>query len=159
MPTTKEWDVKVALAKQAGDEARHFSTLSQRMEELKVSLESFQPPPTNPLFEFLRGLPTTVERIAAGMVTLESIAYRVNDQFLKYCEKIGDEKTAAVYRDYIQPVELAHHRQGQRLLEKYAVNENLQALARAASQRTLEISRTLRSAAALRLGTACFPGC
>ncbi len=159
MPTAADWDIKIALAQQAGDEARHFELVEGRLKRLGVSLDDFTPPEENKLFAYLKSLPTSVERIAAGQFTLESIAYQVNDSFLRYCELAGDMETAAIYRHNIQPDELHHHLLGARLLEKYATTPETQLRAREAATKTLEIASELRAAAAKKIGTACFPGC
>jgi uncharacterized ferritin-like protein (DUF455 family) len=159
MPTVTDWEIKIVLAKQAGDEARHFQLVEQRMKELDISMSDFKTPPPNPLFEFLRSLETPVEKIAAGLFTLESIAYKVNENFMHYCNRLGDFKTAEIYHRYIQPDELHHHQLGQQLLEKHATTPEIQEKARAASIKTLEIALKLRSTAAQKLGTSCFPGC
>ncbi len=159
MPTVTDWDVKIALAQQAGDEARHFQLVEGRLEKLGISLADFTPPGENRLFAYLKSLSTPVEKIAAGQFTLESIAYQVNDSFLRYCELIGDKETAQLYRHNIQPDELYHHQLGRRLLEKYATTPEAQLRAREAATKTLEIAAELRAAAAQKLGTGCFPGC
>ncbi len=159
MPSTPEVDVKIAFARQAGDEANHFKLVESRLSALGVDLAAWTPPPDNPLFAYLAKLPTTVERIAAGLVTLESIAYGVNENFMALCAARGDDETVAIYRKYIQPDERAHQQLGQQLLAKYAITEAQQATARATVIRVLEIAATARAKAAAKLGTACFPGC
>ena len=159
MPSVPDWEIKIALAQQAGDEARHFQLLEQRLTQLGISLADFAPPAENKLFAFLNSLETPVEKIAAGQFTLESLAYWVNDAFLQYCELVGDKETAQLYRHFIQPDELHHHQLGARLLEKYATTDEAQRRARDAATKTLTLARELRAAAAEKLGTACFPGC
>jgi len=159
IPTTAEVDVKLAFARQAGDEAGHFMLVSERLAALGFDATSFTAPPDNALFTYLKSLTSTVERIAAGLVTLESIAYGVNENFMALCASRGDEETVRIYREYIQPDERAHQQLGQALLAKYAVNEELQALARATVARVIEIATVARAQAATKLGTACFPGC
>jgi len=159
MPSTAEWDVKITLAQQAGDEARHFQLVETRLGQLGVSLADFAPPAENPLFAYLKGLQNSVEKIAAGQFTLESLAYKVNESFIHYCERFGDTETARLYRNLIQPDELHHHQLGRRLLEKYATTPETQRLAREAAAKTLEIAAGLRRSAAQKLGTQCFPGC
>jgi uncharacterized ferritin-like protein (DUF455 family) len=158
MPSTRELDVKLAFARQAGDEAGHFQLVADRLTALGFDLASFTQP-DNPLFQYLRGLTTTVERVAAGLFTLESIAYGVNENFMAFCERRGDLETVRIYREYIQPDEHAHQQLGQRLLARYASTPELQQLARDTVGRLLEIAGTTRASAAARLGTACFPGC
>ena len=159
MPSTRETDVKIALAQQTGDEANHFTLIEGRLNALGFSTEGFAPPALNPLFAYLRSLETTVERIAAGQFTLESIAYRVNERFMKYCEQLGDQDTVKLYQQRIQPDELHHHRLGKMLLEKYAVTPEAQERARQAAAKTLEIAQQVRLLATQKLGTSCFPGC
>jgi uncharacterized ferritin-like protein (DUF455 family) len=159
MPSTAEWDIKIALAQQAGDEARHFQLVETRLNQLGVSLADFAVPEENQLFAYLKSLQTPVERIAAGIFTLESIAYQVNQNFIRYCERFGDDETANIYKKLIQPDELHHHQMGARLLEKYATTAETQRLASVAAAKTLEIATDLRRRAAQKLGTKCFPGC
>jgi uncharacterized ferritin-like protein (DUF455 family) len=158
MPTTKELDVKLAFARQAGDEAGHFQLVADRLTALGFDTASFAQT-DNPMFSYLRGLQSTVERVAAGLFTLESIAYGVNENFMAFCDRRGDAETVRIYREYIQPDERAHQQLGQRLLAKYATTPELQQLARGTVARLLEISATTRATAAVRLGTAAFPGC
>lgn len=159
MPTVTDWDIKIALAQQAGDEARHFELVENRLKALGVLLADFTPPVENRLFTFLKSLSTPVEKIAAGQFTLEALAYQVNDSFLRYCELNGDNETAELYRRFIQPDELHHHQLGSRLLQKYATSSEAQLRAREAATKTLEIAAELRAAAAQKIGTTCFPGC
>jgi hypothetical protein len=159
MPTTKEADVKIALAQQTGDEANHFVLIEGRLKALGISTSGYVPPGLNPLFAYLRSLETTVERIAAGQFTLESIAYRVNESFMRYCGAAGDQDTVKLYQHRIQPDELHHHKLGKQLLEKYAVTPEAQERARAAAVKTLEIAQQVRLLASQKLGTSCFPGC
>jgi len=158
MPSTRELDVKIAFARQAGDEAGHFKLVADRLTALGFDVASFAPA-DNPLFQYLRSLTTTVERIAAGLFTLESIAYGVNENFMALCAQRGDAETVRIYREYIQPDEAAHQQLGQRLLARYAVTPEMQQTARDTVARLLEIAGTTRATAAARLGTACFPGC
>jgi uncharacterized ferritin-like protein (DUF455 family) len=158
MPTTPEIEVKLAFARQAGDEAGHFQLVAERLTALGFDVASFAPT-DNPLFQYLRGLTTTVERIAAGLFTLESIAYSVNENFMALCDQRGDAETVRIYREYIQPDEQAHQRLGQQLLARYATTADQQQLARDTVARLLELAGATRAKAAARLGTACFPGC
>jgi uncharacterized ferritin-like protein (DUF455 family) len=158
MPSTRELDVKLAFARQAGDEAGHFQLVADRLTALGFDVASFIQT-DNPMFQYLRGLTTTVERVAAGLFTLESIAHGVNENFMAFCDARGDGETVRIYRDYIQPDERAHQQLGQRLLASYATTPELQQLARATVGKLLEIAGATRASAAARLGTACFPGC
>ena len=120
--TTPELDVKLAFARQAGDEANHFNLVATRLTALGFDPSAYAPPPPNALFEYLRGLATTIERLAAGLYALEAIAYAVNENFMAFCEARGDHETVRIYREYIQPDERGHHELGKQLLAKYAVS-------------------------------------
>lgn len=159
IPTTPEVDVKIAFARQAGDEANHWNLVADRLAALGVDVAAWTPPPDNPMFVYMKQLSTTVERIAAGLFTLESIAYGVNENFMALCAQHGDHETVRIYREYIQPDEKAHQELGQRLLAKYATTAALQATARETVGRVLEIAQATRAKAAEKLGTACIPGC
>jgi len=157
--TTPELDVKLAFARQAGDEANHFNLVAERLNALGIATASYAPPPPNALFEFLRTLSTTVERLAAGLYALEAIAYAVNENFMAFCEARGDHETVRIYREYIQPDERGHHELGKQLLVKYATTTEQQALAQATAARVFELAAATRAKAAEKLGAACFPGC
>jgi hypothetical protein len=159
MQTTPEVEVKVALARQAGDEAGHFRLVADRLSTLGFDVAGFKMPGDSPLFQYLKSLSTTVERIAAGLFTLESIAYAVNENFISFCDQRGDAETVRIYRQYIQPDERAHQELGQELLAKYATTAELQQSARATVVKLLDIAAAGRAQVAERMGTACFPGC
>lgn len=159
MPSTPELDVKLAFARQAGDEANHFTLVADRLRALGFAVDSYTQPPPNPMFEYLRGLATTIERIAGGLVALEALAYEVNEHFMAFCAARGDAETVRIYREYIQPDERGHHELGKRLLAKYAVTPEQQRLAQATVARVFELAAATRAKAAAQLGAACFPGC
>jgi hypothetical protein len=158
MPSTPELDVKLAFARQAGDEAGHFMLVAERLAALGFDASTFAAA-SNPMFDFLRALPSTIERVAASLFTLESIAYGVNENFMALCAERGDTETVRIYREYIQPDEQAHQRLGQQLLAKYATTPTQQALARETVGKLLDLAGSARAAAATKLGTSCFPGC
>src|SRR3954454_19583164 len=66
MPTTPEVDAKMALALQCGDEMKHYGMISERLAEMGEDLTDFDPLAEghSPLYQYLRSLRTTVERIA-----------------------------------------------------------------------------------------------
>ncbi len=157
--STPEVDVKLAFARQAGDEAGHFQLVAERLRALGFDVDGFVPPAANPLFQYLATLTSTAERVAAGLFALESIAYGVNENFIAYCRAHGDDETVRLYESIIQPEEREHQQIGRALLDKYATSADAQARASAAVDRVLEIASATRAAAAGRLGVTCFPGC
>jgi 1,2-phenylacetyl-CoA epoxidase catalytic subunit len=159
MPTTPEVDAKMALALQCGDEMKHYGMISQRLAELGEDLTDFDPLAEghSPLYQYLRGLRTTVERIAAGPFASEAIAQVRNTQFVKFCRSVGDEGTARLYDLTIQPEEAHHHHLGREILEKYATTPELQELAASAVRNTLAIADELRNLAAKTTGVHNIP--
>jgi hypothetical protein len=147
MPSTAEVEAKLVFAQQCGDEMKHYRLISQRLGELGEDLSSFDPfaGGYSPLYQYLRGLRTTVERLAAGLFTCEAIAELRNVQFIEFCRSVGDEPTARLYETVIHPEEVHHHREGRRLLEEMCTTPELQELAAAATRNTLAIADELRS--------------
>jgi hypothetical protein len=159
IPTTREVDVKLALARQAGDEAKHFRLVEKRLGDLGVDTSAFEPGPRSPLLQYLATLETTVERVAAGQFTREALALVRNEEFVRFCESRGDTATAALYRDVIQPDEKHHHELGRTLLARLATNEGAQRLARDAAKRTLDLAEEIQETARLKMGVSRAPGC
>jgi hypothetical protein len=157
--TTAEIDVKLALARQAGDEAKHFRLIQKRLGELGVDTKTYDPGRPSPMLAYLASLTTTVERVAAGQFTREALAVVRNEEFIRYCVGRGDDATAALYRDVIQPDELHHHELGRRLLSDVAVSDAAQDLARRAAHRTLELAEELQEIAHMKMGVSQAPGC
>ena len=156
-----ELDVKLALARQVGDESKHYRLVAERLSELGFDARSFDPLAKGygPLFHYLDGLHTTVERVAAGQFTREAIAIVKNRQFIEFCEVAGDEATARLYRETIEPDERHHHDLGRRLLLRYASTPESQEAARRAARRTLELAEELQGMALRTAGIHHAPGC
>jgi hypothetical protein len=157
--STREVDVKLALARQAGDEAKHYRLIVQRLGELGLDASGFDPGPRSPMLEYLSSLHTTVERVAAGQFTREALALVRNEQFIRFCESHADTATAALYRDVIQPDEQHHHELGRRLLTRLATDAEAQEKARAASLRTLAVAEEIQEIARMKAGISRAPGC
>jgi bacterioferritin (cytochrome b1) len=159
MPSTPEVDAKMALALQCGDEMKHYGLISQRLAALGEDLTDFDPLADghSPLYQYLRGLRTTVERIAAGPFASEAIALVRNAQFVDFCRSVGDEETARLYAGTIQPEEAHHHHLGREILEKYLTTPELQELAASAVRNTLAIADELRNLAAMTTGVHNIP--
>ncbi len=119
---TTDVEVKMAFARQAGDEAKHYRMIAERLGELGFDARSFDPLAQGfgPLFKYLDSLETTVERVAAGQFTREAIAVVKNRQFIEFCDRAGDRLTATLYREIIEPDERFHHQLGRSLLLKLA---------------------------------------
>src|SRR5690242_6336037 len=116
--TTPEVAVKLALARQAGDEAKHYRLIQRRLGELGVDTEKHDPLANgrSPLLSYLLGLEGTVARVAAGQFTREALAIVRNAEFIRFCEGKGDAETARLYQETIQADERHHHELGRGLL-------------------------------------------
>lgn len=161
MPSTPELEVRLAFARQAGDEARHYMLIERRLGELGAVLDGFAPHAgeRSKLFRYLESLGSSVERVAAGQFTREAIGYKSNELFIAFCEEAGDRATAQVYREQIQPDEKHHHEWGRQLLASLAKSPETQAKARRAITTTLDLAEELRSLAAGQLLVETLPGC
>ena len=159
MPTTPEVDAKMCLALQCGDEMKHYGLISERLAQLGEDLSGFDPLADghSPLYQYLRGLRTTVERIAAGPFASEAIAQVRNAQFVRFCQSVGDHETARLYSEIIQPEEAHHHHLGREVLERHATTPELQELAAAAMRNTLAIADELRDLAGKTTGFYSLP--
>lgn len=158
---TDDVGVKMAFARQAGDEAKHFRMIAERLRELGVDPEAVDPLAGGfgPLFQYLDSLTTTVERVAAGQFTREAIAVVKNRQFIEFCERVGDAATATLYREVIEPDERYHHELGRSLLLRLAATEEAQARAARAARRTLQLAEELQQKALATAGIHHAPGC
>jgi hypothetical protein len=154
-------EVKLALARQCGDEARHYRLIEERLREMGVDTSTIAPyaEGKSPMYQYLAGLSTTVERVAAGQYAREGLARVYNEVFIQLCVAKGDERTAALYRDVIQPDEGHHHSLGRKLLARLATTDEAQDLARRAAARTLEIAEEIQEMVRLRKGISQAPGC
>ena len=161
LATTEELDVKLALARQCGDEAKHYRMIVERLQEMGVDATRIDPRTSgySPLFEFLRTLESTPARVAAGQFAREGIALVRNQAFIDFCEARGDAETAALYRNIIQPDEQHHHELGRRLLARYAVTAADQQVAHDAARRTLELAEEIQEMARMKAGISHAPGC
>lgn len=163
LPSTPELDVKLALARQAGDEAKHFGLIRKRLTALGVDTSALpalaHDRPKNPLQSYLLGLTDTVSRVAAGQFTREALALVRNRAFIEFCLAAGDQETAKLYADVIQPDEQHHHELGRGLLLQLATTADAQARAAEAAEKVLAIADDLNEILRIKLGAQSAPGC
>jgi 1,2-phenylacetyl-CoA epoxidase catalytic subunit len=159
--STPETAVKLALARQAGDEAKHYRLIQKRLAELGVATDTHDPLAAgrSPLATYLLSLEGTVARVAAGQFTREALAVVRNAEFARFCRAQGDEATAYLYEQIIQPDETHHHELGRALLAELATSDAAQDAARAASAKVLAIADELQELARLKMGISRAPGC
>jgi uncharacterized ferritin-like protein (DUF455 family) len=159
--STDDVDIKLALARQAGDEAKHYRLIAEHLHELGIDLHGFDPLAQGygPLFNYLDTLTDPVERIAAGQFTREAIAVVKNQQFIEWCEANDHQATADLYRNIIQPDEAYHHRLGRDILLRLATTPEAQERASQAATHTLELAEELQHLALTKMGVHHAPGC
>lgn len=154
LPSTSEIDAKTVLAEQCADEMRHYNLIYKRLEELGVDMTGFDPLAQgySPLYQYLRGLRSTIERIAAGPFACEAVAEVRNAQFIEFCRRVGDEETARLYEVTIHPEEIHHNRMGRDFLLKHATTPEIQAQVLAAVRNSLAIADELQNLAEMTTG-------
>jgi 1,2-phenylacetyl-CoA epoxidase catalytic subunit len=161
IPSTPEVDVKLALARQAGDEARHYHLIEKHLETMGVDLSGFNPTAEGygPMYSLLRGFESTVERVAGAHFTREALALKKNEQFMEFCERAGEKETAELYRKHIQPDEGWHVDIGHRFLTRYASSTQEQEKARRAVEAVLELAVKVQRKQLQELKLSHAPGC
>ncbi len=159
MASEPDVEVKLALARQCGDEAKHYRLIEARLRAIGVEVPVPTATPPSPMYRWLASLTTTVERVAAGPYAREGLAKARNQVFATFAEARGDAETARLYREIIDPDEAHHHALGRRLLVRFATTEDAQAKARAAALRTLSLAEEIQETARLQRGVQCAPGC
>jgi 1,2-phenylacetyl-CoA epoxidase catalytic subunit len=161
IPTTPEVEVKLALARQVGDEAKHYRLIEEHLARMGADLSGFNPSADGygPMFQLLAGFKTTIERIGAAQFTRESLALKKNEQFIEFCAAAGDRETAKLYRENIQPDEEWHVRLGLMVLEKYAVTAELQSQARKAVEAVLDLAVKIQTKQLKEMKVSHAPGC
>lgn len=158
--TTPELNAKLALARHAGDEARHYQLIEEQAQAMGISLDGFRPlDPPSPVLTFLRTLSSTPERIAAALVAREAMGGRRNVQFLAFLDRIGQRDLAQLYREVINPDEDRHHLSGCAVLAELATTPEAQQAARSAARGLLETGDRVRSNALQNTGAPVIPGC
>lgn len=162
LASTTDVNVKLAYARQAGDEAKHYRLIRDRLEALGAEgIRSFDPMAQghSPVLQYLLNLEGTVARLAAGPFTREALALVRNSAFIELCRAREDAATAELYEQVIQPDEQHHHELGRRLLLEMANDPEEQAAAKAACTRVLSMAEELQEIARMRMGHGCAPGC
>jgi hypothetical protein len=159
--STPEIEIKLALARQTGDEAKHYRLIEKHLQGMNVDLTGFNPAEGGygPMFQLLAGFGSTVERIGAAQFTREALALKKNEQFIEFCEAAGDHQTADLYRSQIQPDEQWHVHLGREVLAKYATTPELQEKARKAVEVVLELAIKIQNKQVGEMKVSHAPGC
>ena len=159
--STPEVEIKLALARQAGDEAKHYKLIEKHLQAMNIDLTAFNPADGGygPMFQLLAGFASTVERIGAAQFTREALALKKNEQFIEFCETAGDHQTADLYRSQIQPDEEWHVHLGRDVLAKYATTPELQDKARKAVEAVLDLAIKIQNKQVSEMKVSHAPGC
>ncbi len=159
LPSTPEIDAKTLLAEQCSDEMRHYNLIAKRLAVLGDDLSDFDPAKEgySPLYHYLRTLPTTLERVAAGPFACEAVAEVRNAQFIAFCRSVGDTKTARLYEEVIHPEEIHHHHLGRRYLERHATLPEAQERVAVAVRSSLAIADELKTLTKKTTGLSSVP--
>jgi hypothetical protein len=159
--STPETEIKLALARQAGDEAKHYHLIEKHLETMGVDLSGFNPAAEGygPMFNLLRNMGSTIERVAGAHFTREALALKKNEQFIEFCERAGDAETAHLYREHIQPDEGWHVDLGRRVLARYATSPDLQTKARNAVEAVLDLAVKIQRKQLEEMKVSHAPGC
>jgi len=153
LPATPELDARALLARQCGDEMKHFQLITERLAELgETTDDDILSGERSAHYQYLLGLKTTIERVAAGPFAREAVARIRNAQFAVFCRAVGDVDTAALYDEVIQPDEVAHHELGRRVLESLCVSAEDQTRVREVTFASLAIADELSTLAARTRG-------
>src|SRR5919198_4287450 len=154
-------ELKLGLARQCGDEAKHYRLIADRLAALGHDLAGHDPLAGghSPMYRYLKSLGTSAERLAAGPFAREALAKVRNDVFARFCEEKGDAETARLYREVITPDEAYHHELGRRLLPRFARTAEDQERARRAVARTLQLADEMQEMARMKMGISSAPGC
>jgi hypothetical protein len=91
MPTTAEIDVKMAFARQCGDEMKHYDLILKRLAELGEDLSGYDPSQEgySPLYHYLRGCAPRSSASPLDPFAREAIAEVRNAQFIEFCRSIA----------------------------------------------------------------------
>jgi hypothetical protein len=133
-------EMKLSLAEQCGDSARHCRRLSARLAALGVPDYDPRNGGYSKLFAFLRSLQTAEERSSAGYVTGKALSIARLTALGTFCDSKGDGESAQILSVDIVGEERRYYDEGKRMLIGVAGTEESQARARRAAFRTLELA-------------------
>ena len=133
-------EMKLSLAEQCGDSARHCHRLSARLAVLGVASYDPRDGGYSKQFAFLRSLTTPEERSSASYVTGKALSMARLAALGSFCERLGDGETARLFGVEIVADERRYYQTGLHMLIAVAGTEEAQARARRAAYRTLELA-------------------
>lgn len=140
--------LKLMIARQVGDEAKHAMVCERRIRELGARVEDYQPLPEQiHMYEVLDQYEYPEQFLAAMQFTTEHEGVRRNEQALERFDK----DTAKLFADAINPDEHFHVQIGWTGLRILCNTAEAQERARLACQRQRELHREWTAAYRLRM--------
>jgi len=154
----KDSEFRIALARLAGDEAKHFSLIEKRLSGLDDKLSTEELDIRTPLYHFLAKQKNTFDRVLTGPYVREALAVERNKIFLEHCEKIEDLETISIY-EQIQQDEYHHHELGEKLLGKLIQNEDDLKRSENLMNDMLKVVDDIQEMILIKKGICKLPGC
>jgi len=151
-------DLRIDLARLAGDEAKHFHLIEKRLNELGAVKNEVPLNEKSPLFQYLIKQTSTFDRVVSGPYTREALAVTRNIVFLEHCKSINDFETIQIY-DEIQNDEGFHHRVGKKYLSKLVKNDEDFEKAKSKIEETLQVVDDIQEMIVMNKGICRIPGC
>lgn len=151
-------DFRICLARLAGDEARHFSLIENRLKELGGNKNEEELNKRSPLFQFLLQQTSTFDRAVTGPYAREALAVMRNEVFLEHCQHINDQATIEIYQT-IQKDEAHHHQLGKTVLSQLINNQLDLENAIKKINEVLTVVDEIQEMAVMKMGICRLPGC
>ena len=151
-------DFRICLARLAGDEARHFSLIENRLKEIGGNKNEEELNKRTPLFHYLFKQTTTFDRAVTGPYAREALAVMRNEVFLEHCQKIKDMATIEIY-ETIQKDEAHHHQLGRLLLGDLIKTPQDYENAKTKITEVLNVIDEIQEMAVMKMGICRLPGC
>ncbi|PCJ51420.1 MAG: hypothetical protein COA79_26355 [Planctomycetota bacterium] len=151
-------DFRISLARLAGDEAKHFALIEERLQSLDGTINNEELNKRSPLFHYLMKQKTTFDRAVTGPYAREALAVARNQVFLEHCKDLKDLKTIELYNK-IQTDEAHHHQLGRNFLAS-TINSKLD-LEKAKTKvlEVLSVVDEIQEMVIMKMGICRLPGC
>lgn len=161
MAETPITGLKLALARQVGDEAAHYRMIQERLSEMGHDTTDLDPLAQgySPIFQALMTLESDLERVAAGPFAREALACAKNRQFIRALRKTGDDQTGDLYEKIINKDEEFHHHLGAVWVDRLVKTPEDMEKARLAIEKVLGLAEEVQETLCKTKGLHHTPGC
>lgn len=154
----QDCDFRICLARLAGDEAKHFALIEERLINLGGIKNEEELNKRTPLYHYLMQQKTTFDRAVTGPFAREALAVARNKVFLEHCKSINDLDTIKLY-DQIQKDEAHHHQLGRDYLQQTIKSATDLDLAKQKILEVLEVVDEIQEMAVMKMNICHLPGC